>query len=249
MPFDPATPVALSHQYRKDGIYTISTATSPNLTPLTVTIKSPPPVLNVSGTGLTANLSRDRDAARHAVHGGLGRQHHHRRRPECPGPAIQPHLRRCRNLHDQAYTAARPSLSTASYTATIGQVNLNLSPDRPLINSQVVLNATGLAASAVYQLNWGDGTVESGITDQTVLTRTHGYASAQDFTVTIQNGGATLGTATVAVQVPSPVLTQQRSGPDAHPSGGQSGGGRGLHARLGRRPHRGAERHWPHRQP
>ena len=204
----------VTHQYKKDGVYQITTQGSVNLTnvaPLNVTVKSPPPTLNVSGSGLSANLSLSglQPDTGYTVDWGDNTS-------TVPAPNV------AAQQLTHTYAAAGPYairlysgatiLNTASYTATIGQVSLSVTPDKPVIGAQVVLNAGGLAPSAEYQLNWGDGTVESGITGQSVLNRTHGYGSAKDFTVTIQSGTTTLGTATVAVQVPSPVLTPNVQG-------------------------------------
>ncbi|WP_407572564.1 PKD domain-containing protein [Deinococcus altitudinis] len=207
-------PLTVTHQYRKDGVYQITTLGSVNLAnsvPPTVTIKSPPPTLTVSGTGLTANLSVNglQNDTQYTVDWGDNTT-------SVPAPNVAAqqlsHPYAAAGVYTVKLFGGAAVLATASYTATLGQVVLSVTPDKPVIGAAVTLNATGLAPSATYQLNWGDGTVEPNITDQSALNRTHSYASAQDFTVTIQSGGATLGTAVVAVQVPSPVLTPNVQG-------------------------------------
>jgi PKD repeat protein len=204
----------MTHQYKKDGVYQITTLGSVNLAnsaPTTVTIKSPPPTLNITGTGLTANLSVNglQIDTQYTVDWGDNTT-----TVPAPNVAVQQlsHAYAAAGVYAVKLYGGAAVLSTASFTATIGQVAVSVTPDKPVIGAQVILNATGLAPSAEYELNWGDGTVENGITGQSVLNRTHGYASAQDFTVTIQSGGATLGTAVVAVQVPSPVLSPSVQG-------------------------------------
>ncbi|WP_456832249.1 PKD domain-containing protein [Deinococcus sp. UYEF24] len=207
--------LTVTHQYKKDGVYQITTQGSVNLinaAPLNVTVKSPPPTLNVSGTGLTANLSVNglQSDTSYTVNWGDGAIS-----TPVPNTANQQLSHTYAAAGDYTIQLIRGAdvVATASYIATLGQVALSVTPDKPVIGAAVTLTATGLAPSATYQLNWGDGTPpEQGITGQSVLNRTHSYASAQDFTVTIQSGGATLGTATVAVQVPSPVLTPNVQG-------------------------------------
>ena len=206
--------LTVTHQYKKDGVYQITTQGSVNLinaAPLNVTVKSPPPVVNISGTGLSANLSVSglQPDTQYTVDWGDTTT-----TVPTPNVAVQQlgHTYAAAGVYAVKLYGGAAVLATASYTATIGQVAVSVTPDKPVIGAQVVLNATGLAPSAEYQLNWGDGTVESGITGQSVLNRTHGYSGAQDFTVTVQSGGVTLGAATVAVQVPSPVLNPSIQG-------------------------------------
>ncbi|WP_456832924.1 PKD domain-containing protein [Deinococcus sp. UYEF24] len=209
-------PLNVTHQYKKDGTYTITVTGSTSLlnrAATSVTVKSPPPTLNVPpGTGLTANLSVNglQSDTSYTVNWGDGAIS-----TPVPNTANQQLSHTYAAAGDYTIQLIRDAdvLVTTKYTATLGQVTLSLMPDKPVIGAAVTLTATGLAPSATYQLNWGDGTPpEQGITGQSALNRTHSYASAQDFTVTIQSGGATLGTAVVAVQVPSPVLTPNVQG-------------------------------------
>ena len=205
--------LTVTHQYKKDGLYAITTLGSVNLAkaaPPSVTVQSPPPTLTVTGAGLKAavsfvGLQGDTDytldwgdgqtspLARNAPAQGLSHDY------AAPGNFTI-------KLYGPTGGGTTGVLSTATFTATIGNVTLLLTPDRPVIDAQVVLTLSGLAESATYTLDWGDGTTESGITGQTTATRTHAYKAAQDYTVTVQNGGKTLGTATASVQLPTPAL-------------------------------------------
>ncbi|WP_084046238.1 PKD domain-containing protein [Deinococcus hopiensis] len=209
----------VTHQYKKDGVYQITTLGSVNLTnsaPPTVTVQSPPPTLTVSGTGPKAVLSFSglQGGTDYTVDWGDGSSTPLTR----DAPGQQPSHTYAApgtytvKLYGPAANGSVGVLTTGTFTATLGNVGLSAAPDRPVIGGQVVLTLTGLAEAATYELDWGDGTVESGITGQTTTTRSHAYTAARDYTVTVRSGGQPLGTTTVAVQVPTPVLSHTAQG-------------------------------------
>ncbi|WP_229784156.1 PKD domain-containing protein, partial [Deinococcus sedimenti] len=211
----------LRHTYVKDGTYTVSVTTAPTVSPIQVTLKTPPPQLSVTGTALQADLSLrllqgDTD---YTIDWGDSQTTALPRTVSgvCCAPIVQSHAYSAPGTYTiNVYGPTSPTttgiLSTIAYTATLGAVTLSASPQQPLAGQQVVLTLSGLEPGATYDVNWGDGTVETGITGQTSTTRSHAYAAAQDYTITVTNGGQTLGTTTVAVQVPAPVLSHTQQG-------------------------------------
>lgn len=209
-------PVAVKHQYKKDGIYTITTNGSVNLTnaaPITVTVQSPPPTLSVTGTGLNAALSLSglQGSTDYSVDWGDGSPVSIPAR-DIPSQTLN-HVYAAPGTYTiKLFSSSPTALGTTTFNATLGAVNLNFTPPKPVIGEQVILTLSGLSPSATYELNWGDGTVEAGINGQTSVSRSHTYASAQDFVVKVSNSGAPLGNTTVPVQVPTPTLTPSVQG-------------------------------------
>ncbi|WP_189071030.1 PKD domain-containing protein [Deinococcus radiotolerans] len=211
-------PLTVTHQYRKDGLYQITTVGSNNFSntaPLNITVKSPPPTFTATGATLTATLAfsglqSDTDytvdwgdgSSTSLLRNTPGQQPTHVY--SAPGPYTI-------RLYGPVPPAGTGVLATTTFTATLGAVTLSAAPQRPVVGEQVVVTLTGLAESATYQLNWGDGAVES-VTGQTSTSRSHAYAAVQDYTITVTNAGRTLGTTAVAVQVPTPLLTLASQG-------------------------------------
>ena len=104
------------------------------------------------------------------------------------------------------------TLAVGSVTVTVPGATLTVTPTGAAVGQTITSSVTGMYPGQDYGLDWGDGVIDT-LSGSADAGRTHTYAVAGTYGVTLILNGVTVASATVTVTVPTPTGTAAATAP------------------------------------
>ncbi|MGY2893852.1 PKD domain-containing protein [Deinococcus sp. UYEF24] len=189
------------HNYRQAGTYTVRLSASDLLPAITtVTVTQPVPTLAASAIGLNVTLNLGNLLIDYPYEINWGDGSTETSYPNAA--AIQlTHLYSQPGTYVIRVTPENAPPVTTTITLSYPTPVLVLTPGRATLGQPVVADISNLEPVLTTTLNWGDGATEI-LTGAATARKTHTYAQAGTYVVTVTSSGTTPVTSTVTITIP-----------------------------------------------
>ncbi|WP_407571944.1 PKD domain-containing protein [Deinococcus altitudinis] len=199
------------HNYRAPGTYSVMLS-APGIAPAvaTVNVTFPVPTLSAIGSGLSATLNLGNLLVDYPYEINWGDGSTETSYPN--SAAIQlTHLYSQPGTYVIRVTPENAPPVTTTITLSYPTPVLVLTPGRATLGQPVVADISNLEPALTTTLNWGDGATEV-LTGAATAQKTHTYAQAGTYVVTVTSSGTTPVTSTVTITIPVPTASATATG-------------------------------------